>query len=108
MTKDEIKNNIQIMQAYLDGKQIQWKHKNLTDNVWFTVVDPTFSFAYYDYRIKPEPVIIKYRRYIFKDQYGFCIFNHTENEDELPEDVEAYFGFYEWIDSDWITEEIEA
>lgn len=59
MTIEETKERIKIMQAYVDGKRIQYAEDD-TD-VWHNIDEPDW-YSDYEYRIKPEP---KYRP--FKD-----------------------------------------
>lgn len=54
MTREETAERIKIMQAFVDGKQIQYKE---SDGKWKDVKDPMWS-SIDEYRIKPEP---KYR-----------------------------------------------
>ena len=54
MTREETKNLLPIIQAYADGKNIQYLNK---DFIWDDFEDQTF-FGGISYRIKPEP---KYR-----------------------------------------------
>ena len=49
---------IKIMQAFEDGKKIQWKY--LDNKNWGKVVTPIWDWNRCDYRIKPET---KYRPY---------------------------------------------
>ena len=59
MTREETAERIKIMQAYVDGKRIQYTEDD-TD-VWHNIDEPDW-YSDYEYRIKPEP---KYRP--FKD-----------------------------------------
>lgn len=59
MTREATKNLIVVMQAYVDGKQIQYTDGE--SEYWIDVESPEWD-PNYDYRIKPEP---KYRP--FKD-----------------------------------------
>ena len=54
MTIEETKERIAVMQAYVDGKQIQGM---CSDGKWVDVPEPSWSING-NYRIKPEP---KYR-----------------------------------------------
>lgn len=45
---------IKVMQAYVEGKQIQYKD----DEVWINIENPDWDWHNWEYRIKPEP---KYR-----------------------------------------------
>lgn len=58
MTIEETKERIAVMQAYVDGKQIQWER---SDGKWVYVPEPSWSINE-NFRVKPEP---KYRP--FKD-----------------------------------------
>ena len=42
---------IKVMQAYVEGKQIQYKD----DEVWIDIDDPGWDWHNWEYRIKPEP-----------------------------------------------------
>lgn len=44
------KEMIEVMQAYLDGKEIKVKHKYSTK--WRTLNEPKWCFIDYDYKIK--------------------------------------------------------
>ena len=60
MTKEDIAECIKVMQAYVEGKQIQYVDSETED--WADIESPIWNWDTYDYRIKPEP---KYRP--FKD-----------------------------------------
>lgn len=52
MTREATKNLIVVMQAYVDGKQIQYTDGE--SEYWIDVESPEWD-PNYDYRIKPEP-----------------------------------------------------
>ena len=56
MTREEIKEAAKVMEAYDNGKEIQF-HKE-EDDKWIDTPIPLFNWDKYTYRIKPEP---KYR-----------------------------------------------
>ena len=60
MTREEIKDAAKVMEAYANGKKIQFLDEY---NKWIDVANPTFNWSIYIYRVKPEP---KYRP--FKNQ----------------------------------------
>lgn len=62
MTKEETKNLIVVMQAYVDGKQIQYTAAE--SEYWTDAKSPEWD-PNYDYRIKPEP---KYRPFNNADE----------------------------------------
>ena len=61
MTREEIKELIPIMQAYAEGKTIQYKVKG----GWQDIDNPSFNDLPSEYRIKPEP---KYRPFKTKEE----------------------------------------
>ena len=60
MTREETRNAVKVMEAYANGKKIQYLDNN---NKWIDIHNPSFDWYDYAYRIKPEP---KYRP--FKNQ----------------------------------------
>lgn len=60
MTKEETKHAIAIMQAYVDGKDIEYKDYNDRSRYWNEANFPNWNWFSTNYRIKPE---IKYRPY---------------------------------------------
>ena len=61
MTKEELQNAIKVMQAFANGKQVEYA--SLGNNVeWHSADAPSWDWHNYNYRIKPQP---KYRP--FKD-----------------------------------------
>ena len=53
MTKEETENAIKVMQAYVDGKQIEYCIRK--DKKWELCGDPLFNWSTFDYRISKEP-----------------------------------------------------
>lgn len=53
MTREETKQCIAIMQAYADGKHLEFFDK--TNNEWVEIIHPLWNWHENDYRIKPEP-----------------------------------------------------
>ena len=47
-----LKEKIEVMQAALDGKEVEYDHGN---GFWESC-SPTWDWASWDYRIKPEPM----------------------------------------------------
>lgn len=50
MTREEVKKLLPIMQAYAEGKTIQFR---VCNKKWIDIDDPSFDVGI-DYRIKPE------------------------------------------------------
>ena len=57
MTREEAKELLPIMQAFAEGKTLQYRVNN-ENNEWKDIDNPTFNDAPSEYRIKPE---LKYR-----------------------------------------------
>ena len=54
MNKEQTKEAIKVMQAYVDGKEIQYRDISLN---WVDCGDnPKWQWFLTDYRIKPEPI----------------------------------------------------
>lgn len=58
MTREEARKAAEVMLAYADGKEIQFKDD--VDEVWKGCMEPLFNFDECEYRVKPEK---KYRPY---------------------------------------------
>ncbi len=63
MTKEDIAECIKVMQAYVEGKQIQYVDSETED--WTDIESPIWNWDIYDYRVKPEP---KYRSFKNADE----------------------------------------
>jgi hypothetical protein len=55
MTKDETREAIKVMQAYVDGSEIEIKGDYDGDDAWECGEEPEWDFISNNYRIKPEP-----------------------------------------------------
>ena len=58
MTRDETRNAIRVMQAFVDGKEVQhlgkkWNPGELLKPDWCDTHEPLWNWEHYDYRIKP-------------------------------------------------------
>lgn len=60
-----IKEMISIMQAYADGKKIEFRDNNGEHKSWENTYTPCWDWFGCDYRIKPEP---KFRPYANADE----------------------------------------
>ncbi len=56
MNRDEARKAAEVMLAYAEGKEIEFKAPDETD--YNPSVEPLFNWDSFDYRVKPEP---KYR-----------------------------------------------
>ena len=51
MRREYTADCIKVMQAYIEGKQIQYKD----DEVWIDIENPDWDWHNWEYRVKPEP-----------------------------------------------------
>lgn len=92
-----------LIKAWADGAVIQARFPGIEE---WKDIDPTWSL-HIEYRIKPEPVMVKYRRYVAKTLGGkLRVFTYCDGACHSIESVERQIGFAKWIDHDWITEEV--
>lgn len=57
MNKEQTEAAIKVMQAYVDGEEIESRRRN--DTEWRKAVSPSWNFDEKVYRIKPKPVEFK-------------------------------------------------
>lgn len=60
----EIKEQIAVMQAFAEGKEIEVRPLHSTENDWVTGLTPVWNWTAFEYRIKPES---KHRPYTFEE-----------------------------------------
>lgn len=95
MNKEQTKQAIAVMQAYVDGEQIQIYCG--MSNKWIDTPFPLWAWTSVQYRIKPKTAM--YRRYYTKAGHiGVCNYGETL---QPPQYYEAFAGFSHWIDTDW-------
>jgi hypothetical protein len=102
MNKEQTKEAIAIMQAYVEGKEIQYKKKD--EERWLepAVGGPIWNWYLTDYRIKLE--VVSYRRFLFKhSDLRYTVETVTQAQNKVPS-REGWHGFIRWIDNDWIEE----
>lgn len=58
MTRENTAECNKVMQAYVEGKPIQYTDAEMED--WIDIESPDWNWDNYDYRVKPEP---KYRHF---------------------------------------------
>lgn len=54
MTREQTKEAIRVMQAYVDGKEVQFKWGSMG---WSSTDKPEWNWSAYDYRIKPTATL---------------------------------------------------
>lgn len=104
MTPQKAAALLPIFVAFAQGKTVQYQ----TRDGWMDVVNLPFVFNPEKYRVKPDPIILKYRRYIWKEPNGYHIATFSLNSDLSISDIEHMDDFVRWIDNDWISYECEV
>lgn len=103
MTPQKAAALLPIFNAFAHGKTIQLQVSN---GSWQDIPEPDFSGAFY--RVKPDPIILKYRRYIWKNDNGWHMASFSHDSDLATRNVENMPCFVRWIDHDWVTYECEV
>ena len=55
MNIEQTKEAIRIMQAFVDGKEVEWDCRGI--EIWETIISPKWNWIDNKYRIKPTPVL---------------------------------------------------
>lgn len=88
-----------VMQAFKEGKTIEFKDNRSVGNEWKRGVKPTWDWNYFDYRVKPEPKYVPYDSVteVEKDKWimrkGSNIIDKITSIDR--EDNTVYYGVWE-------------
>lgn len=97
----------ELIKAWADGAEIQVRIGNNPLSEWLDAPDPTWQKCY-EYRIKPEKKVIRYRRYFYE-----CVDNLVVSTIcDIPgfhipaSELERYDYFKGWIDTEW--QEVEV
>lgn len=103
-TREEAKHLSDVLKAYSEGKQIQWRNR-ITDE-WIDCSDtPAFNIEYLMYRIKPEP---KYRPYANTEEFLnaqkehglYLISKNKRDRARIPVIVQPEKIFMYWLPGD--------
>jgi hypothetical protein len=94
-----------LIKSWADGADIQVRIGNNPLSEWSDAPDPTWQQCY-EYRIKPEKKVIRYRRYLQKSRDEYDVLLYDDRFTMHIEDVENHYGFIRWIDTEW--QEVEA
>ena len=54
MTREQTIEAIRVMQAYVDGKEVEYERP---DGIWTIINNPCWNWNSQEYRIKPAPVL---------------------------------------------------
>jgi hypothetical protein len=55
MNIEQTKEAIRVMQAFVDGKELEWRYRGIER--WETIISPKWNWIDNEYRIKPTPTL---------------------------------------------------
>ena len=96
MNIEETKQAIAVMQAYLDGKPIEMRNRDLMSQ-WLSADTSKWNWFNWEYRVKRE--VVKYRVALMQGECGFY-WTNTVNNDAQVENCESHNRFVRWL-TDW-------
>lgn len=102
-----------LILAWAEGKKIQVSVYNGLTMEWKDFSNSEVSPAWHpsnQYRIKPEPITVKYRRYIYTSTIDSTVQISTLNYGNpvvTEEFVKKMNQFIRWVDTEWQEETFE-
>ena len=77
MTREKIKEAAEVMQAFTEGKAIQYRRRDSNDRWlnWINDCAPSFDWLAMEYRIKPDP---KYRPFKTQEECWEEMYKHSD------------------------------
>ena len=88
MTREETRDAVKVMEAYANGKKIQYLDNN---NKWIDAHNPVFDWYNCDYRIKPEP---KYRPFQTQEECWKEMHKHSDFGWVIAKDSKIMYHIY--------------
>ena len=86
MTREEVKELLPIMQAFAEGKTLQYR-VNEENNEWENIINPKFIDLPSNYRIKPES---KYRPFKSKEECWDEMLKHQPFGQVISKAADSY------------------
>lgn len=98
MNREEIKKAAEIMLAYANGKEIEWKEAEGNSN-WKCCTDPCFDWFRHNYRIKSEPNYrpFKTQEECWQEMHKHPDFGWVKNKNSIPFYFKIIFVGYDII-----------
>lgn len=60
-TREETKKMVEVMNAYIEGREIEVKRRVSPDEIYYHLIEPNWNWERCDYRIKEKEVRHKYK-----------------------------------------------
>ena len=110
MNREEAGYLAKVMQAFADGKEVQYRAYPTKECSWWTAVSPDFNQDH-EWRIKPEPKrTVGYRQYYFYSDNNEIMFS-TYWEDCDPRNIQRAENsehFIKWKHTEWQYDDVEV
>lgn len=88
MNKQETAEAIRVMQAFVDGGEIEYVHKPMdAQNEWFSIKEPCWDWNLCRYRVKPKP---KELWIADIDVSGVCLLYAYDNETDAAKAAQDF------------------
>jgi hypothetical protein len=95
MTKEQTIEAIKVMQAFVDGKEVWWRHGKFEG--WETIISPKWNWHDNEYRIKLTPVLRPWT----VDEVPLGAWMRTKSDREyrfLISNTESFSGREHWLE----------
>jgi hypothetical protein len=105
MNKEQTQAAMAIMQAFLDGKEIEFSSKHC--DTWLSLMESQISWNWSDLKYRVKPIVVKYRRALMLNRVGMQTGEHYITLCLPSNDCEklaASAHFVRWIDTEWVEE----
>ena len=104
MTREETKKCIEIMQAYVDGAEIEGRNK--CENKWLPATSPSWDWIVFDYRKKTQPTKVTEEEKILLKMIGKIVKTKDTGYISLvtggnPEALKSNFYFLNIETQEW-------
>lgn len=86
------------IKAWADGAEIEYFDP--WSETWMPASTPSWNTKI-KYRVKPQPEVVRYKRYLHRNAAGPRMGAHMGTHNEGDDNPETWSGFIRWIDTDW-------
>lgn len=97
MNQAQVKQLLPLLIAFADGKQLEFRFNGGSWHPCYQSPDAWACGPNVECRIKPEPVVIKYQRYLALVGDEYMVLTQRQQEGTLPRGT----YFVRWLDDDW-------
>ena len=98
MNREQVKQLLPLLTAFAEGKELQYRINSGTWQPCTVSPDLEKDHSTIEYRIKPEPVVVKYRRYLSNINGDHRVYTYQQGSTGIPHTSPC---FVRWIDNAW-------